>query len=333
MRNRLLVTSAALLAVMVIGVGAIVGWRVASLHPSAPRSRPSSSSSPSPSTAVSPSLAPSFPKTIVYLYYYMWWTPGHWLSKRGPQYPTGATQLTLPGSTNGQGCNPATKFPGATIVDVPLQGLYNQDQAASYALQIQEAEQAGVTGFLASWQGTGTVNQSARSSGYDRRLALLVRAVNSYNASHPATPFHLGLAFSAFGDYTRPASEIVADLQYFARTYGQNSAFRNPFSPHPIVVFMDSRKFALSTVIAVWTAEHSDEYLVGDETPDSWSRDAAFLDATTYYWSSEDPWTNRAAQGDVVSLGQQVHGTGKNWFAPFVPGYDKQLVGGSCVPR
>ena len=288
---------------------------------------------PSPSASLAPLPTSSAPKTIVYLYYYMWWTPAHWLAKLGPQYPSGSTQLPLPGSTNAQGCSPTAAFAGASIVDVPQQGLYDQNQASSYEVQIEEAVQAGVTGFLASWQGTGTAHQNPSSSGYDQRLALLVQAVDRYNKSHPAAPFYLGLALSAFGDYTRPASEIVADLDYFAHTYARNPAFRNPFSTHPIVAFMDSRKFALSTVMAVWSAEHADEYLVGDETPDSWSRDEAYLDASTYYWSSEDPWTNRSAQGNVLSLGQQVHGAGKQWFAPFIPGYDKQLLGGSCVPR
>jgi len=333
MRLRIILSSALLVAIVAVAVVVVIGGRPAKSPGTAPTDRSSPAASPSPVASVTPSPSASPPRTIVYLYYYLWWTPEHWLAKLGPQYPAGSTQPPLPGSTNAEGCNPTTNYAGATIVDVPQQGLYNQAQASSYQLQIEEAVQAGVTGFLASWQGTGTNHQTSRSSGYDQRLALLVQAVDSYNTSHPTAPFYLGLAFSAFGDYTRPASELVADLHYFFQTYGQNPAFRNPFSPHPIVVFMDSRKFALSTVMAVWSAEHNDEYLVGDETPDSWSRDAPYLDATTYYWSSEDPWTNRAAQGDVVNLGQQVHGAGKKWFSPFIPGYDKQLLGGSCVPR
>ena len=327
----MLLIAAVLLALIGVEVGVLLDWRVGPSPPSAPASHASPATSPSPPATPLPSS--SAPKTVVYLYYYLWWTPEHWLQKLGAQYPSGSAHLPLPGRTNAQACNPTTNFAGASIVDIPQQGLYNQSQASSYEIQIEEAEQAGVTGFLASWQGTGTEHQNTKSSGYDQRLALLVQAVDTYNASHPAAPFYLGLAFSAFGDYTRPASEIIADLDYFDRTYAHNPAFRNPFSSRPIVVFMDSRKFALTTVAAVWNAENSGEYLVGDETPDSWSRDQAYLNASTYYWSSEDPWTNHSAQADVTSLGEQVHSAGKKWFAPFIPGYDKQLAGGSCVPR
>ena len=333
MSVRQLLIAAVLLALIGVEVGVLLDWGAAPTPASAPASQASPGASPSAPATVAPLPSSSVPKTVVYLYYYMWWTPEHWLQKLGAQYPSGSEHLPLPGRTNAQGCNPTTNFSGASIVDVPQQGLYNQDQASSYEIQIEEAVQAGVTGFLASWQGTGTDHQSTKSSGYDRRLALLVQAVDSYNASHPTAPFYLGLAFSAFGDYTRPASEILADLDYFSRVYAHDPAFRNPFSSHPIVVFMDSRKFAVSTVAAVWNAEHADEYLVGDETPDSWSRDQAYLNASTYYWSSEDPYTNHAAQADVASLGQQVHSAAKKWFAPFTPGYDKQLAGGSCVPR
>ncbi|HVD04190.1 MAG TPA: hypothetical protein VNF75_08695 [Candidatus Dormibacteraeota bacterium] len=331
MRLRLLVTAVAVMAVVVTAAGVLVAVRVASVRPSA-RASPTTSSSeaPSPTVALTPGPAG---RPVVYVYYYMWWTPQHWQSKLGPKYPLNGPRLVAPGSTNAQGCNPTTKYPGATIVDLPQVGLYNQNLASTYETQISQAAQAGVTGFLASWQGTGTAHQSAVSSGYDQRLALLVHAVNLYNQVHPTAPFYLGLAFSAFGDYTRPASQIEADLTYFSRTYGRNPAFRNSYSSNPIVVVMDSRKYSLSTVSGIWNTEHASAYLVGDETSQSWARDQPYLDATSYYWSSEDPWTNTAARSDLISLGKQVRAAGKRWFAPFIPGYNKQLLGGSCVPR
>ncbi|MGH7691817.1 MAG: hypothetical protein ACREOA_03815 [Candidatus Dormibacteria bacterium] len=272
-------------------------------------------------------------RATVYLYYYLWWTAGHWRSKLGPAYPLEASPPPLPGRTNAAGCDPVATFPDATVVDLPSQGLYNQSDPSTFRPQIAAAEAAGVTGFLVSWQGTGTATQSATSSGYDQRLRLLVRAVDQYNRQHPTQPFHLGLALSAFGDYTRPASQIVSDLSYFTSTYGRDPAFQNQYSRKPIVILMDSRKFPQATVARVWASQHTRAYLVGDETAASWPRDAAYLDATSYYWSSENPVTNRAAGSDVRQLAQEVHGAGKLWFAPFIPGYDDQLVGGNCVPR
>ncbi len=239
----------------------------------------------------------------------------------------------MPGAVDASGCSPKTYYGGSTIVDVPAQGLYNQYDESVYGEQISQAAQAGVTGFLVSWQGTGADRQSPRASGYDQRLSLMVKAVTNYNSTHPGDPFHLALALSAFGDYTRPARQITNDLAYFTHTYGRNQAFRNSFSSLPIVIIMDSRKYSLATVSAIWAAGHASAYLVGDETQDSWARDAPYLDATSYYWSSEDPTRNSRAQGDLESLASQVHGDGKKWFAPFIPGYNTQLLGGSCVPR
>jgi len=332
MRTRLILASTALLCVLVASIAVLVGLRVASVKgPTNPAV--SNSSTPSPPQVVTPAPSTSGNKAVVYLYYYLWWTPQHWAAKLGPNYPIKKYPPPRPGATNAVGCNPRTSYSGSTIVDVPQQGLYDQNEASTYEVQIEEAAKAGVTGFLVSWQGTGLPGQTPRSSGYDQRLALMVGAVDAYNQSNPANQFHLSLAFSAFGDYTRSANAIVADLKYFATAYGNNLAFRNPFSSHPVVMLMDSRKYSVATVRAVWSAQNGNTYLVGDETPQSWIRDAPYLDGSSYYWSSENPATNPRAGSDLESLAAQVHGDGKAWFAPFIPGYNTQLLGGSCVPR
>ncbi|HUY09557.1 MAG TPA: hypothetical protein VNH20_00565 [Candidatus Dormibacteraeota bacterium] len=332
MRKRLLLALTAFLCIGVASAAVLVGLRVGSV-----KGRTTPPSTPPPSASARPTLATPTPAptngATVYLYYYLWWTPQHWVSKLGPDYPLKASPLPRPGSTNSAGCAPAVNYSGASIVDLPQAGLYDQNSSSVYAAQIGQAAQAGVTGFLVSWQGTGLPNQATGSSGYDRRLALLVAAVDTYNRRNPAAPFHLALALSAFGDYSRPAVAIVNDLNYFAKAYASNPAFTNRYSPFPVVIFMDSRKFSLATVKSVWTAENGRLYLVGDETPNTWARDAPYLDGSSYYWSSENPTTNGRAGADLISLAAQVRGDHKTWFAPFIPGYDTQLLGGSCVPR
>ncbi|MGH2513872.1 MAG: hypothetical protein ACRDGQ_14475, partial [Candidatus Limnocylindrales bacterium] len=59
----------------------------------------------------------------------------------------------------------------------------------------------------------------------------------------------------------------------------------------------------------------------------------SYLDATSYYWSSENPTTNRTAGQQVGTLADEARASSKRWFAPFIAGYDKELVGGGCVPR
>jgi hypothetical protein len=268
----------------------------------------------------------------VYLHYYIWWTATHWRDKVGPDYPVNASPLPLPGSIDSEGCNPRVNYRNATIVDIPSEGLYDQNVPASFDTHIKLASDAGVRGFLADWMGTGSVSQTPSSSDENARFDKLVSRVDAFNATSPYA-FGLGLAFAARGDYNRPAASIIADLHFFISQYGRDSAFRNEFSRKPIVMWMDSRKFSASTVAQVSAAVEPDVYLLGDETAGSWPRDARYLDGSSYYWSTENPYKNSSAASSIRSLGVEIHGQHKTWFAPFIAGYNKQLLGGSCVAR
>jgi hypothetical protein len=290
----------------------------------------SSGASPSPTTAVTPVDGVSPPAATVYVHYYLWWTKQHWSDKLGPAYPYASAPI--PGSIDGLGCNPTVDYSGSQIVDIPTEGLYDQTQSDTFLRHVTVASQAGVKGFLADWQGTGYPVQSPASSGYNSRLDIMVSAVDAYNAEH-ASSFGLGLAYAAFGDYSRPASAIIADLRYFVSRYGKDAAFRNGYSARPIVMWLNSRKFSAETVQAVSKAMRPDVYLLGDETSSSWPRDGQYLDGTSYYWSTQDPWKNSSAASGVGKLAAGVHADGKRWFAPFIAGYNKQLMGGTCVER
>jgi hypothetical protein len=268
----------------------------------------------------------------VYLHYYLWWTPQHWKSKLGPDYPYGASQPPLPGKLDADACNPQVSYAKAQVVDLPAEGLYDQGDQSTFTRHITLAWQAGIQGFLVSWQGTGNQSQGPGSSGYNSRLELLVGAVNTFNAAHGSN-FGLGLAFAAYGNYNRPANEVIGDLTYFQARYGNDRAFRSLFDSKPMVMWLDSRKFSADTVAAVSASVRAHVYLLGDETAQTWARDADFLDGTSYYWSTENPWSNPQAGSTISKLADAVRARGKRWFAPFIPGYNKQLLGGSCVPR
>lgn len=321
------VTAAVLVAAVLLA--ALGGWLYLRTQPFAAVSRaPAGHASAAPARPATPS--PAAAKPIVYLHYYLWWTPQHWRDKLGPAYPYAAAPI--PGHVDAQGCNPRVDYPQAEIVDLPSEGLYDQGQPATFDMHLAEAAAAGVTGFLVSWQGTGDAAQQPTSSGYDARLDLLVSRVHAFDAAG-AGRFGLGLAFASFGNYTRPAPDVIADLTYFAGRYGDDPAFRNPYSGRPLVMWLDSRKYPEATVRSVSQAVRSKLFLVGDETDQSWPRDAPYLDGTSYYWSSENPQKNSQAGAALTRLAASVRSGGKGWFAPFIPGYDNQLAGGSCVPR
>ena len=319
--------SAVAAAVALSSIGGAALWlreRTAAAPPAATPAARVPAPSPGALTANGTSTA------TVYVHYYLWWTTQHWTDKLGNAYPY--SSAPLPGSTDSNGCNPSVTYSGATIVDVPSEGLYDQSQASTFDHHIELASGAGIKGFLADWQGTGAAQQDPASSGYDSRLDLLVRTVDAYNTAH-GSRFGLGLAYAAFGDYSRPANELIADLRYFVSRYGSDPAFKNQYSPKPIVMWLDSRKFSKQTIQEVAQAVEPYVFLLGDETATSWSADGTYLDGTSYYWSTQDPWNNARAGSSVQQLADQVRAAGKSWFAPFIAGYDKQLMGGSCVQR
>ena len=320
-------------AFMVACVAAVAACVASAPTPnSLPASQTAAPSLSATDTQTSASAGPSDGRAIIFLHYYMWWTSAHWREKLGPAYPVGAQPPPVPGSMDAQGCDPQVAFPGATIVDLPSEGLYDQELATTFDRHIQTAAAAGITGFLVSWQGTGAAGQDPGASGYDRRLDLLVHRVDAFNINN-AVKFRLGIAYASFGDYSRQAEAVINDLRYFDQRYGGDPAFTNALSPKPIVMWLDSRNYSLATVAKVSAAVEPAIYLLGDETDSSWSRDAAYLDGTSYYWSSENPSTNSAAGDQIAGLGRQLRAAGKRWFAPFIAGYNKELVGGGCVPR
>jgi hypothetical protein len=288
-----------------------------------------------PAVAAKPSVASATPggtsgPATVYVHYYLWWTVQHWNDKLGPAYPYGTAPI--PGSLDGQGCNPSVSYTGAQIVDVPVEGLYDQTQGETFVRHVGQASQAGIKGFLADWQGTGSPTQGPASSGYNSRFDLMVKTVDAHNIAE-GKAFGLGLAYASFGDYARPADQVIADLRYFVNRYGTDPAFHNPYSPKPIVMWLNSRKYSPQTLQAVSRAVQPYVYLLGDETATSWPNDGQYLDGTSYYWSTQDPWSNSRAGSAVSQLATLVKADGKRWFAPFIAGYNKQLMGGSCVER
>jgi hypothetical protein len=272
-------------------------------------------------------------KPPVYLHYYLWWTPQHWRDRLGPSYPMTAAPLPLPGTLGADGCHASVHYPGARIVDVPSEGLYNQNDPATFDHHIAVAAAAGVTGFAVAWQGTGIPTQTPASSPYDTRLDLLVHRVDAYDATH-AVPFRLALDMSAFGNYHRSSAALIADLTYFAGRYGADPAFANDFSSRPLTMLLDSRKYTGTQVVDVARAVGGRLFLISDDTNATWPREQRSFSGAGWYWSSQNPYANPRSATQVLSLAAQAHAAHKPWFAPFAPGFDDSLNGHpSCTPR
>ena len=306
-----------------LGVLALVGVTLAQA--------PTGSAAP---TAASSSATVAPPR--VFAYYYLWWSASHWKSSLGSSYPFSASPLPLPATLDANGCNPKSKYPGNILTDVP-QKLYGQDDPGFIEADVRQAAAAGLTGFMVNWAGTGSATQTVTSNPYSHRLQLMVDAVHKVNAE--GIPFKLWLSYKASATVL-PQSQIDADLGYFLSKYGNDPAFERVQSPKPTIIWQGSRKYPISALQAISTKYRPRLRILGDETTWSPSR-APYLDGDAYYWSSQSPYSNPQSFQQLASLAASVRASGTNpdgsrkvWVAPFTPGYDKQLAGGSsCVPR
>jgi hypothetical protein len=269
----------------------------------------------------------------VFAYYYLWWSASHWRSSLGPSYPFTASPLPLPTQLDAAGCNAVRNYPGVTVNDVPGR-IYDQDDPGLIESDVRQAAAAGLAGFAVNWAGTGSASQTVADSAYTRRLQETVAAVHKINAE--GIPFKLWLSYKGSAT-VRADADVLGDLAYFLRTYGKDPAFDRAQSSRPTVIWNGSRKYKITTLQAVSAANRSQLRIIGDETIWSAAR-APYLDGDAYYWSSQNPYNNPQSFAQLQSLAGAVRATGspsapKAFVAPLAPGYNKELLGGSCVPR
>jgi hypothetical protein len=287
--------------------------------------------------ATVPAAAGPASQPRMFAYYYLWWSTAHWRERLGSNYPYGSKSLPLPATLDSTGCGARSRFAGNTLTDVPAQ-LWTQDSRATIERDVRQAMAAGLTGFAVNWVGTGATNQTANSISYSRRLDILVRVVNQVRSE--GHTFSLWISYKSSAR-KRSTTTIANDLAYLHRTYGGNPAFDRSNGNRPTLILMGSRKYGASELTTISRVARPHFYLVGDETPTSWTAArAALLDGNHYYWSSQNPVANPQSFDQLATLAKKVHagqnpdGSRKGWFAPLAPGYNKEIGGGrTCVPR
>jgi hypothetical protein len=274
----------------------------------------------------------------VYTYYYLWWSRRHWHDKLGPNFPYAADPWPLPATLDASGCNAGSLYEGNQLIDTP-RALYGQDDPAVIERHVRQAAAAGIAGFIVNWRGTGEPVQDADSISYSRRLEEMFRAVTE--VGREGVDFKIWLNYKASSTIL-PTEYILNDLSYLQREYADSPALDRFYSDRPMLVWVGSRKYGLDTVRTVSERFRDTFFFVGDESWKTWGDGrAAYLDANHYYWSTQNSYTNphsfeqlRDLAAMVRSSGPNPDGSNKLWFAPFTPGYDSQLNGGStCVPR
>ena len=273
----------------------------------------------------------------MFAFYYLWWDTQHWHARLGPNYPYAANPLPPPATISGYGCTVTNNYPGNQLTDV-ASPLWTQDNPNQIRSDVTLAAQSGLAGFAVSWAGTGQPHQTPMSSAFNHRLAMVVAAVHQINKA--GTPFSLWIAYISSARI-RSTDEINNDLTYLSNTYGRDPAFDHSNSGRPTLIMMGSRKYPISVLNAFSARWRPHFYLVADENWNTWNAaKAADFDADQYYWSSQNPLTNKASFAQLDRLAAEVRssrnpdGTAKKFFSPLAPGYNKVIGGGSgCVPR
>jgi hypothetical protein len=294
-------------------------------------------SEPPPTATSAPPPTAQSANRRMFAFYYLWWDAAHWHARLGPAYPYAANPLPLPATLTGNGCTVTSNFPGNQLTDV-ASPLWTQADYSQVLSDVTQAAHTGLAGFAVSWAGTGTPHQSATSTAFNQRLAMVVKAVHQINRG--GTPFSLWIAYISSARI-RTQGQIDNDLSYLQKAYGKDSAFDHSNSGRPTLIMMGSRKYPQSMLDAFSTRWRPHFYLVADENWNTWnSAKAADFDADQYYWSSQNPVTNPGSFALINKLAAEVRsspnpdGSAKQFFGPLTPGYNKVIGGGTtCVPR
>jgi hypothetical protein len=282
-----------------------------------------------------------------YAYYYLWWSSNHWKEKLGPNYPWDSS-WPLPGELDPQsGCGATPNFAGSVLMDVPRGGAYDQSITATqaelnatiYATHIRDAAASGLTGFLIAWKGI-ELDSSGGPDRYSKRLDVLIRTIRSHNQVTDSM-FNYGIAYETHNE-VRSTAQIISDLEYLLANYGGDNTWGRMQGRH-IVYWHNTKIFPTATLQAIYERFSDRLLILGWEDATTWTAQRAqYLDGSSRYWSTQDPYSNPHSFQQNRELAARIHADGRLWFAPLAPGYNDELAeraqGRStglrdCVPR
>ena len=204
-------------------------------------------------------------------------------------------------------------------IDYPLAGRYSSDDMSIMEKHVAAAKSAGIEGFIVSWKSSTTNN---------RRLEKLITVARA--ADFKLVVIYQGLDFSR---EPLPVERISRDFELFKERYAQDSVF--DLFAKPMLIWSGTWRFSAPDIERVTSPiRKSMLVLATEKSPEGYQRVARSFDGNAYYWSSVDPQQNRRYQERLNAMASTVHKSGGLWIAPFTPGFDARLVGGTNeVPR
>ncbi len=204
--------------------------------------------------------------------------------------------------------------------DLPVLGAYSSEDPWVMRKHIQQAKAAGITGFIVSWKDTPTNT---------RRLRTLMSVAAEER-------FSLSMIYQGLDFYRNPlpVARVAADFATFAKEFAGNPVFAR-LGGKPLSIFSGTWAYSHAEVAKVTSAVRPGLLVLSTEkNVEGYRRLADVTDGNAYYWSSVNPATNPTYATKLNEMSAAVHADGKYWIAPFAPGFDARLVGGSKeVPR
>jgi hypothetical protein len=199
--------------------------------------------------------------------------------------------------------------------DHPQLGNYSSDDPRVLRQHIEWAKSAGIDGFIVSWKDTAT---------NDRRLRLLMGVAAQLD-------FKLAMIYQGL-DFNRkplPATQVAADFATFRDEYAADPVFYR-IGGKPLTIFSGTWAYSHTDVARITDPVRGSMLVLNTEkTVDGYQRLADVTDGDAYYWSSVNPATNGNYGAKLTAMSTAIHRNHQYWIAPFAPGFDARLVGGS----
>ena len=200
--------------------------------------------------------------------------------------------------------------------DYPVLGRYSSDDKAVMQQHVRWAKAAGIDGFIVSWKNTEVLN---------RRLELMMEVANEEH-------FKLAVIYQGL-DVQRnplPVTRLEQDFDWFIDYYSKDPAF--DLFDRPLVIWSGTWNFTRQEIARV-TGPRREELriLASERSPGAYLHLADIVDGDAYYWSSVNPDTYPGYPQKLEVMGNAVHENGGIWIAPFAPGFDARLIGGTRV--
>ena len=202
-------------------------------------------------------------------------------------------------------------------IDYPQLGDYSSDDPNVMRQHVEWAKSAGIQGFIVSWKDTPT---------NDRRHKLLMQIAKQEDFKRAM--IYQGLDFNR---NPLPAATVAADFKTFHDQYAPDPVFYR-LGGKVLTIWSGTWDFSHADVARATAPVRDTELVLSTEKSVSgYQRIADATDGDAYYWSSVNPETDKNYSAKLKAMAAAIHKAGQYWIAPFAPGFDARLVGGTGV--